>query len=123
MKNIKDIKKGAILINTARGGLIDTKALLIALEKNIISAAGIDVLEEEYALKEEKQLLTAIGKKECNIELILEEHMLMNRDDVIVTPHNAFNTYEALQRILDTTLENVKGKFKKKVVNEVKLKK
>ncbi len=56
--NIKLIKKGAILINTARGGVVDTTALIKALDKGILSAAALDVLEEEELIKEEKQLLS-----------------------------------------------------------------
>lgn len=120
MKNIKKIKKGAVLINTARGGLVETHALLYALDNNILSAAGIDVLEEECEIKEEKQLLSKIYQKTCNIATILEEHLLLEHDNVLITPHNAFNSKEAIQRILDTTLENVKGFVSKKMVNLVK---
>jgi D-lactate dehydrogenase len=56
-KNINLIKKGAILINTARGGIVQTEALIEALDKKIILGAGLDVLEGEELIKEEKQLL------------------------------------------------------------------
>lgn len=120
MQNIKKIKKGAVLINTARGGLVETHALLYALDNEILSAAGLDVLEEECEIKEEKQLLSKIYQKSCNIATILEEHMLLKHDNVIITPHNAFNSKEAIQRILDTTLENVKGVVSNKAINLVK---
>lgn len=55
--NIKWLKKGAILINTARGGLIDTLALTKALDEGIIAGAGLDVLEGEDIILEEKHLL------------------------------------------------------------------
>jgi D-lactate dehydrogenase len=86
-ENIMQCKKGSILINTARGGVLETEALLWALERGILAGVGLDVLEEECT-----QLLN---------------HVLINRNNVIVTPHNAFNSHEALQRILDVTLENI----------------
>jgi len=105
-KNIKLMKKGSFFINTARGGLVDTTALLWALEKGIIRGAGLDVLEEEDLVKEERQIL---NKKIPLNEIInvIENHILINRDDVIITPHNAFNTKGAIQRILDTTITNI----------------
>lgn len=120
MNNIKKIKKGAVLINTARGGLVETHALLYALDNEILSAAGLDVLEEECEIKEEKQLLSKIYQRTCNIATLLEEHMLLDHDNVLITPHNAFNSKEAIQRILDTTLENVNGFVNKKAVNLVR---
>ncbi len=52
--------------------------------------------------------------------VIVEDHDLLKMDNVIITPHNAFNTHEALQRILDTTVESIKGFKRKKYVNLVK---
>ena len=56
-KTIKLIKRGAFLINTARGGVVDTEALIEALDKKILAGVGLDVLEGEKLIKEEKQLL------------------------------------------------------------------
>ncbi len=120
MNNVKKIKNGAVLINTARGGLVETHSLLYALDNEILSAVGLDVLEEECEIKEEKQLLSKIYQRSCNIATLLEEHMLLEHDNVLITPHNAFNSKEAIQRILDTTLENVKGFVNNKAVNLVK---
>lgn len=115
-RNIKLVKKGALIINTARGGLIDTTALIDGLRSKRLAGIGLDVLEEEkFILKEEAELLSPhfAGKNEQNIseylETIVEGHMLLVSDRVIVTPHNAFNSREALERILDTTIENVKS--------------
>ncbi len=121
-KNVLKIKKGCILINTARGGLVDTDALLLGIEKGIFKGIGLDVLEEECFVREEKQLLTESFQKTCNYKTILEEHMLLEHDNVLITPHNAFNSEEALKRILDTTVENINGFFKGKAVNVVKQK-
>jgi D-lactate dehydrogenase len=119
-KAFATMKKGSYLINTARGGIVDTHALVKALHSGKLAGAGLDVLEEECTIKEEKQLLSKQFAKECNVQTVLEDHMLMKMDNVLVTPHNAFNSKEALLRILDTTVENIQGftagKKKNKVV-------
>lgn len=107
--NIEKIKKGAVLINTARGGLVETQAVLTGLEKGILYGAGLDVLEEECDLREEKELLTAEFFKTCDLKTDLLNHVLLTRDDVIITPHNAFNSKEALAQINDTTIDNIKA--------------
>lgn len=119
MNNVSKIKKGAVLINTARGGLIETHALIKALEDRTISYAGLDVLEEECFIREEKQLLSRAFQKECDLSTALEEHMLIEQENVLITPHNAFNSKEALQRILDTTIQNIKSFFEGRPENVV----
>ena len=109
MGNIEKIKKGAVLINTARGALVETQAVLQALEKGILYGAGLDVLEEECDLREEKELLTEEFFKKCDIKTDLLNHVLLTRDDVVITPHNAFNSKEALEQINETTIANVKS--------------
>jgi len=108
---LEHAKKGLYLINTARGGLVDTEALVWALDKGILKGAGIDVLEEEPLIQEERELLHK------NIELsalrnVLADQILLRHPKVIVTPHNAFNSEEALLRILNTTISNIRN-FKK----------
>lgn len=98
----------ALLVNTARGGLIDQEALIQALEDGKIKAAGLDVLEDECYIEDDIRYLEDLEEK-CDPKVILEDHILMEREDVLVTPHNAFNSREALQRIADTTLENIRS--------------
>jgi len=111
-KNIKLIKKGALLINTARGDIVETDALIKALKNKIIGGAGLDVLEEEYFIKEEAELLSKKFLEEHNLRTVLQNHVLLKLDNVLITPHNAFNSKEALLRIIDTTIENINS-FKK----------
>lgn len=117
--NINLIKRGAYLINTSRGGIIDTMALVKALEEGILAGAGLDVLEEEYNIKEERELLSNKLDSKHDLKVMLENHILMERDNVIITPHNAFNSKEALERILETTVFNIKSFAKGKLTNLV----
>ena len=120
-ESIKHIKSGAVLINTARGGLVQTPALVKALEEGILSAAGLDVLEEEGDMVDETNLFDNPHPKLEELKNVLANHYLINHPRVIVTPHIAFNTKEAVKRILDTTIENIKsfasGEIKNKIPN------
>ncbi len=117
--NINLIKKGAYLINTSRGGVVETNALVNALNSGILAGAGLDVLEEENAIKEESQFLSKEFSGKHNLKTVLQDHILMERDNVIITPHNAFNSKEALERILETTVFNIKEFVRGKAVNVV----
>ncbi len=108
-KNINKIKKGAVLINTARGGLVETDALVRALNDGILGGYGADVLEEEGIIKDERAFLLYGRPDEHDFKTALENHVLINMPNVIITPHTAFNTKEAIQRILDTDIENIKS--------------
>ncbi len=102
----KLVKKGAILINTARGSIVETEALIDALDKKILSGAGLDVIEGEELIKEEKQLLYEPKNIEALSNLV-KDHILLSKDNVVFTPHIAFYSKEALERILETTVENI----------------
>lgn len=117
-KNIKLMKESAILVNTARGGIVETGALVGALARKKINGAALDVLEEEVIIKEEIQLLSKNFPKE-HLQNLLENHLLLTFNNVIITPHNAFNSKEALERILDTTLYNIKQVLNKKIVKNL----
>lgn len=104
--NIFQMKKGSILINTARGDVIDTDALYQALADNHLTAAGLDVLEGEANLNDnpDKQEFEPLLMKG-----ILENSQIIKNPHVIVTPHAAFYTTEAEQAIMQTTVENIQG--------------
>ncbi len=101
------MKDGAVLINTARGDAIDVKALLVAIARGKVRAAGLDVLPEEPVIREEAELLCSIYNKEHDLETLLADHILLRLRNVIITPHSAFNTKEAVERIVDTTVDNI----------------
>lgn len=119
-ESIKLMKKGSYIINTARGGLIETSALIMALEEGILAGAGLDVLEEECFIKEEKELLSQAFLKTCDLQTVVQDHLLIQDKRVIVTPHNAFNSKEAILRILETTVDNIQAQVKGKMLNLVK---
>ena len=105
--NIKLVKPGSFLVNTARGAIVETEAILWALERGILAGVGLDVLEEECALKEERELITKEFLKTCDLKTQLINHVLLTKDNVIITPHNAFNSREALEEIVRTTIRNI----------------
>jgi D-lactate dehydrogenase len=105
MNNIGLIKKGAYLVNTARGAIVETPAILSALKSGQLGGAGLDVLEEEGEMK--------AGNMDIEKDLIA-------MPNVIITPHNAFNTKEAFLRILDTTIDNIVAYVNGAPINVVK---
>jgi len=119
--NISLIKTGAYVINTSRGGVIETEALYQALKSGQIAGAALDVLEEEESVKEEQELLVKgkIAESE-KLKTILLNHIFIDLDNVIVSPHNAFNTEEALESIVAMTIDNIDGYLKGKPINLVK---
>ncbi len=116
---IKLMKKGAILINTSRGRVVDTEAIIDALDKKILSGAGLDVLEGEELIKEEKQLLYDKKKLE-SLENVVKDHILLRKDNIVFTPHIAFFSQEALERILEITIQNIIGFLSSRPQNTVK---
>src|SRR3989338_2758464 len=109
LQNISLFKRGAYLINTARGAVVETAAIVKALQEGILAGAGLDVLEEEGDMQDEMKLLSGPHPKEEELKVVLQNHYLINHPRVIVTPHIAFDTTEAIRRILDTTVENIKS--------------
>ena len=107
--NIGRIKRGALLINTARGELVDTCALLKALDDGVLRGAGLDVVEGEEVFSEEKQLIGNQDASSDRLRMALRNLSLLKRPDLIVTPHIAFDSSEAMKRILATTVENIRG--------------
>ncbi len=93
------MKKGVLLINTSRGGLIDSKALISNLKTGKVGSAGLDVYEEEGAVFFEN-----------HSEEILHDDVLarlMTFPNVLITSHQGFLTAEALGNIATTTLKNI----------------
>jgi len=90
-----------MIINTGRGKLIDTKAVIEALKNGHVGYLGIDVYEQEEKL----------FFKDLSTEIIQDDTLqrLMSFPNVLVTAHQAFFTEEALNEIADITLQNVQA--------------
>ncbi len=114
---VKKMKDGVYIINTARGGLTDPEALVWGLENNKIAGVGTDVLEEETYFQNPQKVLNLKNTEELCRTLM--ENVLIDHPNTIVTPHNAFNSVEALKRIIDTSLANIKAFTSGKVQNDV----
>lgn len=111
---ISKMKNGAYVINTSRGLLIDTAALIAGLKSGRIGAAGLDVYEEE----------TALFFEDYSDEIIPDDTLstIISMPNVIVTSHQAFLTREALDGIAKTTMENLRAYFAgEELKNEIKL--
>ncbi len=118
-KAFQKMKKGVILINTARGDLIDTQALYEALKSEIVAGAGLDVLENEDFLFHDD---IALAPHAQNTDFLLDSAMnlkLLQFKNVIATPHIAFNSIDAINRINKTTIENIKAFLSRKPINTV----
>ena len=120
------MRPGVIIINTARGSLIKTEALLEALDSGLVAGAGLDVLEDERLFRSEgsrlvtdriiKDLQQISSPEEMHIrhperlaeiQRLTANESLLSRPNVIFTPHIAFNSAEAVQRINEVTLQNI----------------
>ncbi len=106
MDNIKLMKPGSILINTSRGKVVKTEAIVWGLDHKILWGAGLDVTEDENML-ESVAMVSSTRPTKDDLQEVLSYHLLRDRDDVVFTPHNAFNTKEAIGRIIRTTIENI----------------
>lgn len=104
---VKKMKQGTYIINTARGALIEPEALLSGLQDGTIAGAGLDVLEEELIFKTPENIIRLKNPKEIRHALI--ENAIIDHPHTIITPHNAFNSTEALNRIIETATENIKN--------------
>jgi D-lactate dehydrogenase len=93
------MRKGSMLINTSRGGLIDTKAVIDALKSERLGYLGIDVYEEE-----EKFFFFNLSEHIIHDDVLMR---LMSFPNVLITAHQGFFTEEALEQIAQTTFMNI----------------
>ncbi len=103
------MKPGAVLINTARGNIVDVPALVRALADGRLHAAGLDVLPQEPLIREEAQIFRGAWSEGHDLKALVANHVLLRFPNVIVTPHTAYNTEAAVRRIIDTTLANIEA--------------
>ena len=115
----KKMKSSAILINTARGELIDTQALYNALSQKSIKGAGLDVLESEETISDPDYLVDINRLNKFTLKQTILNTRLLQLDNVIITPHIAYNTTEAINRILQTTMNNINSFIEGVVDNNI----
>ena len=99
-KSLKEFKKGVVLINTARGQVVESQAILAGLNKEIFSKVALDVFEEESVINNKDSEVLA----ELKLEIIKQ---IINHPNAIVTNHNAFNTKQALERLALISSKNI----------------
>ena len=131
-------RRGVIIINTARGAVIDTQALIAAVDSGIVAGVGLDVLEDERLFRTDASNLVAqqivadlqrVSSPEeahmrnpermADIQRLKENEALLSRPNVVFTPHTAFNSAEAVHRIDEITVENIRGFAAGKPINVV----
>jgi D-lactate dehydrogenase len=122
-ERLSAMKPGAVLVNTARGALVDTRALVELLDNGHLGGAALDVVEGEQLLnyEEEMALLAAGETSEDTMRHSVEISALKKMPHVIVSPHNAFNTVEAIGRINGTTAQNIIDFYNGHLPNQVGL--
>jgi D-lactate dehydrogenase len=108
MTNYALLKKGSIIINTSRGGLIETQAIVKALEEKIIRSAGLDVLEAESLMKLTPDINEDFPPENELAEAYLN-HRLIGMKNVLITPHNGFNSDESVIRQLEGNLDAIQS--------------
>jgi D-lactate dehydrogenase len=126
-KAFAKMRRGVVLINTARGALIDTVALIEALNEGIVAAAGLDVLEEESVMRKDamkiitERIVTHLQTTSSEeyslknperirqLQALMDNTKLLARSNVVFTPHVAFNSIEAVQRINALTVKNIEA--------------
>ena len=125
-ENLALCRPGVIIINTARGALVDTAALVAALDGGQVGGAGLDVLQDERVLRESaahiiagdivKHLRSDAVAHEARdadrlreVEDLMLSDAVLSRANVFFTPHVAFNSAEAVARLREVTVENIKS--------------
>ena len=106
--NYSFLKPGSVVVNTSRGALIETQALVKALEEKRIRGAGLDVLESEELMQPTSTSPIKIPAEHELAEVYLN-HRLIGMDNVLITPHNAFNSDESVYRKIDGNLDSIRS--------------
>jgi D-lactate dehydrogenase len=115
------MKTGVIIINTARGELIDNEALVRALDTGKVAAAGLDVLPDEHFIREKDKDPGIFFEGVFDSKTMLANHLLFQHPNTIITPHIGWFSTEADQRALDVTVENIEKFLAGKPENVVSL--
>jgi D-lactate dehydrogenase len=131
-------KRGVFIVNTARGAVIDTAALIEALNIGIVAGAGLDVIEEEKVMREDWTTLATRAivedlhataspdapqvvdpRRLVELQALMSNGTLITRPNVFFTPHIAFNSVQAVERINQTTVGNIQAFLAGRPVNVI----
>ncbi len=102
-EEFQKMKKGVYIINTSSVELIDLEALLEGLQTNVVSGAGLDILESDYLKNKDLGNETMSTKENSKIT-----SKLLEMPNVIITPHIAYNTSDSINYVLETTINNIR---------------
>ena len=105
-KHLDLLTKRVYLVNTSRGSVINLDAVVEGLRRGLIAGVALDTFEAEPVLLEDA-FLKRDDLAALDLMKALETYYLLRHEDVVLSPHNAYNTWEALTRILDITVENL----------------
>jgi D-lactate dehydrogenase len=123
-ETLAQTRRGVLIINTARGALVDTEALRDALETGQVGGAGLDVLQDERLLRQPVEAVIGEGilrhlrsdtlaeeardaDRLHELQTLMLSDAVLSRPNVVFTPHVAFNTAESMQRLAIATCENI----------------
>lgn len=122
-ESISKMKDGVILINTARGELVENSALIRGLKSGKVGGAGLDTIEGERYLSRDVlcDALTDDSTPDEAFRHASETLVLQHMTNVIVTEHCAYDTYEAIARINSTTAQNIVDFWYGKMPNKIEL--
>jgi D-lactate dehydrogenase len=125
-QTLAQCRPGVLIVNTARGALVDTEALREGLDSGHVGGAGLDVLQDERVMRQSVSKIIsadivqhlrsdAIAHDARDADRVRELQELMLGDavlakaNVVFTPHVAFNSVEAVERVKEITVENING--------------
>ena len=119
-KEFKKMKQGVYIINTSRGELIDTGALYKNIKSGKVKGAALDVLECEYLKYDNEEIVTTVkNASETCLENVIITDKLMEFDNVIITPHIAYNTKQSIMNILESMFISIKEHYHGGYLNRV----
>ncbi len=103
------MKQGSVLVNTSRGSVVDIAALVRAISAGKLRAVGFDVLPQEPVVRDEAEVFRAGSERTFDLKSLVANHVILQFPNVVVTPHIAYNTDEAVRRLIEATMDNIEA--------------
>jgi D-lactate dehydrogenase len=108
LKTLETLGERTYIVNTSRGAVIATDAIIQGLTSGKLAGVALDTFEGEETMMEE-QLLVSEQLSQAELRRALANYHLLRSDRVILSPHNAYNTEQALNRLVMASIENLKA--------------